>query len=310
MALPPTGFQSSYGFKTFSAKPGQLADAFSPREIVAHIARGPLLAGYMGFKVPVVGGAGSRNDIDPGEVYQRVLAGTAANTTAILASGGASALTAQEYTSAQFNGTYGTTELQPARQVTMVLNNNANWDATTAVLTGYNHEGALVSENLSIPDAGNTTLTSVNRYRSITSLDIPAQSGTGGTFTLGISALSAGALTADDFFGVVVEDKLKSAVSNSNLYGYPGYGAATFEANYVDGDTVPCLYFGHIWVYSETAVTDRAPVYCRIASGAGGSTLGAFRTDADTATAILVPNARFHRDSTGAGPAWVRFGNF
>jgi hypothetical protein len=310
MALPPTGFQNSYPFRGFSAKPGQLADAFSPRAVTAHIARGPLLAGYMGFKVPVVGGAGSRNSIDPGEVYQRVLAGTAANTTAILASGGASATTIQTVSGAQFNGTYGQTELQPARQITMVLNNNANWDATTAVLRGYNHEGAIVSENLSIPDTGNTTLTSVNRYRSLISLTIPVQAGTGGTYTLGISALSAGALTADDFYGVIVEDKLKTAVSNNNLYGYPGYGSATFEANYVDGDTVPCLQQGHIWVYSETAVTDRAPVYCRIASGAGGSVLGAFRTDADTATAILVPNARFHRDSTAAGAAWVRFGPF
>ncbi len=310
MALPPAGFQNSYGFRAFSAKPGQLADAFSPRAITAHVARGPLLAGYMGFKVPTVGGAGSRNDIDPGEVYQRVMAGTAASTTAILASGGASATSIQVISGTQFNGTYGQTELQPARQITMVLNNNANWDATTAVLRGYNHEGALVSENLSIPDTGNTTLTSVNRYRRLVDLTIPVQSGTGGTYTLGISALSAGALTADDFFGVVVEDKFKTAVSNSNLYGYPGITAGLFEANYVDGDTVPCLQQGHIWVYSEVAVTDRAPVYCRIASGAGGTVLGAFRTDADTASAILVPNARFHRDSTGAGPAWVRFGTF
>ncbi len=303
--FPATGFQSSYGFQTFSAKPGQLADAFSPREIGTHIARGPLLAGYMGFKAPPAGGAGSRNSIDPGEVYHRVLAGTGATATAILASGGASATTQQVISS--FNGTYGATELQPARKITLTLNNNANWDATTAVLRGYDSNGALISENISIPDSGNATLTTTNSFRRLVDLTIPAQSGTGGTFTMGVAALSAGALTAADFFGVIVEDKLKSAVSNSSLYGYPGNLGATFEANYVDGDSVPVLYAGHIWVYSETAVSDRSPVYCRIASGSGGSVLGAFRTDDDSSTAILVPNARFHRDSTGAGPAWARF---
>ncbi len=295
--------QNSYGFKEFSMVPGQLMEAFGPRQVSAKIARGLLTAGCMAFKVPTVGGAGSRNGIDPGEAFQYVIGGTTASATAVLASGGASSTSQQVITS--FNGSLGAGPFQPARAVTMTLNNNANWDATTAVLRGYNHLGQIVSENLSIPDAGNTTLTSANLYTRLISLTIPAQSGTGGTYTLGVAAVAAGALTAADFYGVVVYQAIKTTPNSAGLYGYPGVPSGV-TADYADSESAPLLVEGGIACVTETTFTTNAPVYCRIAAGAGGSTIGAFRTDADSSTAILVPNARCRRDAT-AGTAWLHF---
>ncbi len=300
--------QNSYGFEQFRMVPGSFMEAFGHRQVSNKIARGLLAAGRMAFKVPTVGGAGSRNSIDPGEAFQYVVGGTAASTTAVLASGGASSLALQNITS--FNGSLGAGPYQPARAITLTLNNNANWDATTAVLTGVNHLGVTVSENLSIPDSGNTTLTTTNLYRSITRLTIPAQSGTGGTFTMGVAALAGGALTLADCFGVVVRQIGKTVINTSNMYGFPGQtGPATLNFDYADGETVPCLFDGAMAVVTETAVSDRDPVYVRIASGAGGSLLGSFRNDADTASAILVTGARFVRDAS-AGVAWCRFAQF
>ncbi len=284
--------------------PGQLMEAFGPRQVSAKIARGLLSAGVMAFKVPTVGGAGSRNSIDPGEAFQYVIGGAGADVDAILATGGASSASPQTITS--FNGALGAGPYQPARAVTLVLSSHANWDATTAVLRGYNHLGQIVQENLAIPDGGNATVTSTNLYQRVISLAIPAQAGTAGTFTVGVAAVSSGALTSADFYGVVVRQAIKTTISTSNLYGYPGVATAGLSADYADGESAPLLVEGAIACVTETAFTTNAPVYCRIAAGAGGSTIGAFRNDADSATAILVPNARCRRDAS-AGLAWLHF---
>lgn len=57
---------------------------------------------------------------------------------------------------------------------------------------------------------------------------------------------------------------------------------------------------GRVWVISEEAVDVDSPVYCRYASGAGGTQLGAFRASADTSTAFLVKGARYLTKTTAA----------
>ena len=54
-------------------------------------------------------------------------------------------------------------------------------------------------------------------------------------------------------------------------------------------------------VEQDVALTD--PVYFRHSVGAGGSQLGAWRKDADTATADLVPNARWSQAASAGGLA-------
>lgn len=60
---------------------------------------------------------------------------------------------------------------------------------------------------------------------------------------------------------------------------------------------------GRIWVAVEEAITVGDDVYFRHTAGGGGSEIGAFRNDADTATCDQVTNAQWLQGSTGAGVA-------
>ena len=87
----------------------------------------------------------------------------------------------------------------------------------------------------------------------------------------------------------------------------------TLEQPYPQGNAVPMspakytspvIRSGRVWVNVEGAVTAGNQPYARYAVGTG-SVLGAFRADADTSSAALVPNARFVTSTTGAGLAVV-----
>jgi hypothetical protein len=110
-----------------------------------------------------------------------------ADVDAIVATG-ATTTGIQTLTGATLDGVVGYRTMAAARRITLVLSSHADWDATTAVLTGKDIDGNTITESLAIPNGGAVTLTSTKRYRSVTSLVIPAQSGTGGTFTVGVSA--------------------------------------------------------------------------------------------------------------------------
>lgn len=107
--------------------------------------------------------------------------------TAILATGGASTTGVQTLSGTALNGSVGTRTMNPPRAVSLVLNSHADWDATTATITGTRH-GAVQTESLSIPNAGGATLVTTKLFDSVTSVTIPAQSGTNGTFTVGLAA--------------------------------------------------------------------------------------------------------------------------
>jgi hypothetical protein len=135
----------------------------------------------------------------------------------------------------------------------------------------------------------------------------PAQTGAGGAYTIGVAAQSA--LTLNDFLGVARRQVIKETLATSDLFRRVGGQTSNLvTADYIDGETVPVTEQGGIWVYSEEAVSDRDPVFVRVASGAGGTVLGAFRNDAEGGNCVQVTGARFVRDSAGAGPAWARFG--
>jgi hypothetical protein len=121
-----------------------------------------------------------------------------ADADAIIASGGASSASPQTITT--FNGVQGGT-LSPPRNVVLTFSSHADWDSTTAVVTGVNSAGRTVTENFAIPNGGGAAVTGSTIFASITSILIPAQSGIGGTFTAGVGALFANAdldITATD----------------------------------------------------------------------------------------------------------------
>ncbi len=119
---------------------------------------------------------------------------------AIITSGVASTTGVQTITSASFNGIRGGT-LAPPRNVTLTLNSHADWDATTIVVTGTDANGLVQTESYSVPNGGNTTLVGTKVFATVTSIAIPAQSGTGGTLQVGVGTTFASAhldVTATD----------------------------------------------------------------------------------------------------------------
>lgn len=295
-----TIFQSSYSQRPSEAVIGQQAAAFEPSNVDSRVARGLVKAGYGVF---LVQGGGTRGTqmLDPGEAFHIPNPDAAADVDAIKTTFASSA-SIQSFTTANLNGVVGASEMQPPRKVTFICDASTDWDPTNVTLTGYNHLGQLVSETLAI--ATSTTATSTNYFRKVTAVSIPAQTGAGGTATMGIAALSA--LTINDFLGVAMRQPAKTTLATAGLYGYPGITSTSTTADYVDGEPLPVLTRGGIWVFTEEAVVDRDKVFVRIAAGSGGSVLGAFRNDADTATCVEVVGARFMRDAS-AGLAWVKF---
>ncbi len=72
-----------------------------------------------------------------------------------------------------------------------------------------------------------------------------------------------------------------------------------------NGTTVPVIRRGKIWVKVEEAVAPGDPVFARHTAGAGGTTIGAFRKSADTATAAQVPSAVYRTTAAINGLALV-----
>lgn len=77
------------------------------------------------------------------------------------------------------------------------------------------------------------------------------------------------------------------------------------SGDYQLGDTAGIMKKGKLYFKVEVAVTPDDDVFVRFASGSGGTTLGILRTDADTATAVQVTNARFMTSADAGGFAVV-----
>jgi hypothetical protein len=230
--------------------------------------------------------------VDPGQIYQQTTDAQAATVNAFKTSGASSA---SIQTITTFDGTFADHDLFPARKATLILSNSTDWDATTAVLKYVNQEGKTVSENLAIPNNGNVTLTTTGYVRRLVSLVIPAQTSTGGTFTIGAAAVDASVVLAD-FVGVAVYDAAHFSAKGAS----PILGPVLSEdlaAEYGPFDTVPVLEHGAIWVRTEDACTEGSAVFCRILVG----TPGQFRSDADGSNAIQITNAKWGRDSAIGG---------
>lgn len=108
-----------------------------------------------------------------------------------------------------------------------------------------------------------------------------------------VAPTSATQITDGDGLGVVRYDASKEPAR---------VPAALAAGNEFDPEQMAYLKAtGKIWVRCDDGATIVAntPAFVRFASGAGGSVLGRFRQDADTATAAALPNAVFrsvHKD--------------
>ena len=173
---------------------------------------------------------------------------------------------------ASFDGVVGAGEMFPPRNVTLTLSNSADWDATTAVVTGTDEDGRVIQESLLIPNGGNATVTGLRHFRTISSLYIPAQSGTGGTATFGFGSL----------LGPI----------DHGVHGVAVYDASREPEAYPIDYVVPCLCKGRIAVNCETSYTDGNPVFVRFIAS-GDEVAGHVRATADANDCAFMKRARF-----------------
>lgn len=204
---------------------------------------------------------------------------------AILASGGASSATAQTISGASLNGVYGDDLFFPPRNVTLTLNNHADWDTTEAVATGLAPDGNLQQETLLIPNGGNATVTGKLPFSRIDSLYVPAQSGSGGTFTMGVGTV----------LGAI----------DRQCAGVATYIASKPTGAFAQYDDIALLVEGEVCVVSETAATEGDPVYVRFVA-TGDEVRGQVRNTPDGNDCALLQGAVYARSLAAAGNARIR----
>jgi hypothetical protein len=96
------------------------------------------------------------------------------------------ASTAGTQTLTSFTGVIGGTLMDPPRVLTFTFSSSTDWDATTITVTGKDWYGATQTETFAIPNNGNATVVGTKLFSKVTQVSIPAQTGTGGTFTMGV----------------------------------------------------------------------------------------------------------------------------
>jgi len=130
----------------------------------------------------------TQSDIATGLAAAINASALAADAAAIIATG-ASSGTAQSLTVDDFDGVLGGETFDPPRRLSLTLSNNGDWDATTLTVTGTNDAGAAQTEVFTIPNGGNETVNGTKHFRTVTGVAVGAQTGNGGTFTLGARAV-------------------------------------------------------------------------------------------------------------------------
>lgn len=279
--------QTNYSLDPAIAKEGMIADSRSLRHIVSRLCEGIVKAGLAVFRVPVYGSPFSGKGGDPGQVYQTPSPALAVDVDAIATSYTTSAAI-QVLSGTALNGVVGDDAMRPGRLITGTLSSHADWNVGTMVVAGE-LDGVAKSESVAIPDAGNTTISTVGAFDKVTSITISAMGGTGGTATFGIAVLD-GSVTEADFEGFAIYDNTIPA----NVVP-----SQDQTAEYHDAGTINVMQSGAFWAVAEVPASAlyKGAVYVRISGGQ----MGAVRHDADGGAAIAVTGWRFACDARTDG---------
>lgn len=227
--------QTTYSLVNAIGRAGMIADGAIMQDVISTAAEGTVALGCAVLK-----GTNPRQGAP--------VAAVALDVDSILASGGASAATAQTVTSASFNGVIGAGRIVPAQQVTLTLNAHADWDATVMAVRGEDCDGNVLVEDVLIPNGGAATITTIAAFGRVTSVYIPAQTGTNGTFTIGTAPTKA-EFSRRDILGLSVWQSAHEPYTSDS---------------YVDNDEMPVLRKGRCYVVVEDAVVNGDSVYVRI----------------------------------------------
>ncbi len=196
----------------------------------------------------------------------------------------ATAATAASITGSGLDGAVGADEMFPARNITITASNHADFDLTTWYVRGLDEEGLPQEEAFVMPNGGNTTLTGNKVFSAVTEVYVPAQSGTGGSFTVG--------------FGSKI-----GPIPGRATHGVAMYDASREPEAYPVNYPVPVVERGPVYVTSETAYEDGDPVYVRFIA-TGDEVAGQVRATPDANDCALWKGARFRRTGS-AGVAAI-----
>lgn len=206
---------------------------------------------------------------------------SAVDADAIITAGGSTA-GVQTLSGASLDGAVGDDPMRIARNLTFTFTSHADWDATTITVAGKDVDGEYLSETFAVPNGGNATVTGNALFTQVDSVSIPAQSGTGGAFTMGVGA-KLGPLDIAAA-GVVALENTRSA------------------AAYAAGETAGVVRKGRVRVTTEEAVSEGGPVFVRLVTS-GDEVYGAFRMSADANDCARVLSAKWAQTTTGSGTA-------
>lgn len=271
--------QTSYSLDPAIAKEGMIADSRRLKHIVSRLAEGVILAGKAVFRSPVYGAPFTGNSGDPGQVYQAPSPAAAVDVDAIVTTH-ATAATEQVLSGSDLNGAVGGDSMRPGRLITATLSSHADFNAGTMTVVGE-LGGIAKSEEVTIPDAGNATISTTGAFDVVTSITISAQGGTGGSYTIGIAVLDS-SVTEADFEGF--------ALYNNSIPANV-VPCQDQDSEWHDRNTVDVMQVGALWAVAEVPASAlyKGAVYVRISGGQ----MGAVRHDVDSSTAIAVTGWRF-----------------
>jgi hypothetical protein len=198
----------------------------------------------------------------------------------------ATAASDQNLATTDLNGVIGQARTTPARRVTFVANSHSDWDATRIRIEGLDVSGNPITEDLLMPNAGNTTLTTVMFFSQVTAVRVPAQTGTNGSYTVGISADEGVYSSAD--CGIVLRPSTTEPLTADSI------------ATAIDCDW---MKKGKCWVIVEAAVIAGDKVFVRTLLS-GADLRGQFSGTSGTGFSPL-PHAFFSSDGAQDGIAEI-----
>ena len=206
---------------------------------------------------------------------------SAADADAIIATGGSTA-GVQTLTTTSLDGVIGDDLMRVARNLTFTFSSSTDWDATTITVVGKGAGGEYLTETFAVPNNGNQTVTGNALFSQVDSVSVPAQTGTGGTFTMGVGS-KLGPIDAAAA-GVVALENTRAA------------------AAYALGEVAPIVRQGRVRVTSETAVTEGGDAYVRLVAS-GDEVYGAFRATPDSTDCARLVRAKWAQTTAAAGAA-------
>lgn len=243
--------QTTVGDSADIAFRGGLVDIAKAEELDSFIAASSITPGLL---LAFSGSGGKLAEVIP--------APDAADVDAIIASGFASSASTQVFSGASLNGTaIGQGEMFPPRNVTITCSNHADWDATDMTVVGLLY-GQIVVDKISISNGGNGTFGTKAHFSRVLSFTQPAQSGTGGTATVGFGS-DVGPISLARVPGVAVRRGFRES-------------SDAFAAN----EELAATRSQKVYVLVEDAVTAGAQAHVRL-TATGDEVRGGFRGSPD-----------------------------